>query len=207
MQPIDAKEEKKIKNILNYSYIKIDLSLCSGQFFQERKTLADKLQIDSDSPENFNNFKVDQIADYLPEGLFKRKVKEKSKRYPDIDIRNVLIKILQNMMQKNNIGKKDWTVLFFLQKKFEVSRKIYQKYDSSMNKKSNSYDDIEIYSLLAIIFSLCFIKTKKWNLLNSVFKLNDLILKSGWRISRSQKQLVYISLILEKGILKNLYEL
>ena len=111
------------------------------------------------------------------------------------------------MMQKNNIGKKDWTVLFFLQKKFEVSRKIYQKYDSSMNKKSNSYDDIEIYSLLAIIFSLCFIKTKKWNLLNSVFKLNDLILKSGWRISRSQKQLVYISLILEKGILKNLYEL
>ena len=76
MQPIDAKEEKKIKNILNYSYIKIDLSLCSGQFFQERKTLADKLQIDSDSPENFNNFKVDQIADYLPEGLFKRKVKE-----------------------------------------------------------------------------------------------------------------------------------
>ena len=114
-----------------------------------------------------------------------------SSRYSDADIEKVI------EQEQNDSRKKNNTTIFELRrillhiinnnkdtkinakfemylKKFEINKRLYDKYDDN-EKNSTRYDIIENYILLSVISILKFKKTENLKFLNTALKLNDTI--------------------------------
>lgn len=121
-----------------------------------------------------------------------------------------LFDILQNIYD----GKYDEEVTAVILKvlhKFEVSKKIYTKYDINFKKSSEIYDDMLNYLLLINILILAIekenSKTKKYIYFNTILKLNDLVVSALARIfSKEEILLAYHGLVKEKEIYEALLE-
>ena len=114
-----------------------------------------------------------------------------SSRYSDADIEKVieqeqndsrnknnttifeLRRILLHIIKNNKDTKINAKFEIYL-KKFEINKRLYDKYDDN-EKNSTRYDIIENYILLSVISILKFKKTENLKFLNTALKLNDTI--------------------------------
>ena len=114
-----------------------------------------------------------------------------SSRYSDADIEKVieqeqndsrnknnttifeLRRILLHIIKNNKDTKINAKFEMYL-KKFEINKRLYDKYDDN-EKNSTRYDIIENYILLSLISILKFKKTENLKFLNTALKLNDTI--------------------------------
>ena len=114
-----------------------------------------------------------------------------SSRYSDADIEKVieqeqndsrnknnttifeLRRILLHIIKNNKDTKINAKFEMYL-KKFEINKRLYDKYDDN-EKNSTRYDIIENYILLSVISILKFKKTENLKFLNTALKLNDTI--------------------------------
>jgi hypothetical protein len=69
-------------------------------------------------------------------------------------------------------------------KKFEITKKIFTKYDNELNKNSERYDNISNYILLSIICLKLYKKNKNLKFLNTTLKLNDIVISQFNKISK-----------------------
>ena len=85
------------------------------------------------------------------------------------ELRRILLHII-----KNNKDTKINAKFEMYLKKFEINKRLYDKYDDN-EKNSTLYDIIENYILLSVISILKFKKTENLKFLNTALKLNDTI--------------------------------
>ena len=85
------------------------------------------------------------------------------------ELRRILLHII-----KNNKDTKINAKFEMYLKKFEINKRLYDKYDDN-EKNSTRYDIIENYILLSVISILKFKKTENLKFLNTALKLNDII--------------------------------
>ena len=91
------------------------------------------------------------------------------------------------------------TVLQTLQKRFEVHRRIFDRYAPTLNRTGDSFQDLSLYAVFSLALALLFLLTKRFTYLNTALKVNDLIAGSGW--PRSDDRQVRLALALEREIL------
>ena len=102
-------------------------------------------------------------------------------------------------------GKPDnqqWSVLLVLQKRFEVNRRIFSRYDQHLRREGDDFTDLDSYALLALALQIGYLETGHLTLLNTAIKLVDLLTLSGWPATRPA--LTQLPLFLEKAILNEL---
>lgn len=74
----------------------------------------------------------------------------------------------------------DTEKLNLLLKRFEVTKKIYDSYDSDFRptEKTTEYKNIQLYILFSYILALAYTYYKKLYYLNSLLKVNDIIISN-----------------------------
>lgn len=87
--------------------------------------------------------------------------------------------------------------------KFEVSKKIHEKYDLSFKRVNSSNTNLQIYINFALILCLTYVKLKNLRYLNCLLKVNDLI-ASQKKLSTNNIDQFKLSLMLEKIFVINL---
>lgn len=90
-------------------------------------------------------------------------------------LKNCII-TMPNLELENKINK--------LIKKFEITKKIFTKYDNELNKNSERYNNISNYILLSIICLKLYKKNKNLKFLNTTLKLNDIVISQFNKISK-----------------------
>jgi adenylylsulfate kinase len=91
-----------------------------------------------------------------------------------------LFDLLNYMIEKKSISKKDQNDLFTLIKRFEVGKKLYREYDrTKVVKKSAEYEDLVNYPLFSLVLQK-FIKISeetgsKLICFNAILKVNDIL--------------------------------
>ena len=85
------------------------------------------------------------------------------------ELRRILLHIIKNDKDTKINAKFEMYL-----KKFEINKRLYDKYDDN-EKNSTRYDIIENYILLSVISILKFKKTENLRFLNTALKLNDTI--------------------------------
>ena len=96
-------------------------------------------------------------------------------------------------------------MLSLFTKKYEIFKRVFSQYDSSMKKVGSDYEDVSVYILLSLNLGLFQKKTDNLKFLNASLKLNDLICS----IIDDVKDIVdilsaYVSLKLEVGLVQQL---
>ncbi|MCX6122130.1 MAG: hypothetical protein NTX44_11010 [Ignavibacteriales bacterium] len=91
------------------------------------------------------------------------------------------------------------------QKKFEVFGRIFNVYNKEFKKNSDFFKDLKVYALLSINLSIRFMQNNNYNDLNTVVKLNDLILFSEWEIKPEYNNLIFYSILCEQNIINSIY--
>jgi len=78
----------------------------------------------------------------------------------------------------NNNAFVDFEKLHLLIKRFEVTRKIYESYDLNFRpmSKNTSYSNIDLYVVFSYVLVGAYKNSKKLYYLNSLLKVNDIIL-------------------------------
>ena len=139
----------------------------------------------------FTKFEVKEFLQRYVNSRKKIILKLGSSRYSDADIEKVieqeqndsrnknnttifeLRRILLHIIKNNKDTKINAKFEMYL-KKFEINKRLYDKYDDN-EKNSTRYDIIENYILLSVISILKFKKTENLKFLNTALKLNDTI--------------------------------
>jgi hypothetical protein len=101
---------------------------------------------------------------------------------------------------------KDFKKLNLLLKRFEVTRKIYEGYDESFrptDKKIN-FKDIDLYTLFSFVLVKAYKSSKKLYYLNSLLKVNDIILSNEEVIHPKIQSLFNYCVNQEIGFIENL---
>ena len=105
---------------------------------------------------------------YLIAGCFKNHSRKKNNT-TIFELRRILLHIIKNNKETKINAKFEMYL-----KKFEINKRLYDKYDDN-EKNSTRYDIIENYILLSVISILKFKKTENLKFLNTALKLNDTI--------------------------------
>jgi len=82
-------------------------------------------------------------------------------------------------------------IILKLIKKFEVSRKIYIKYDSKFSNKEDKYDLINNYIILSAVCLKYFHETTRLVFLNTSLKLNDMLCSIFVELNTTDKTILY----------------
>lgn len=197
--------EKK-NRILNYSFAQIDILKYKEKFFAEREERIrclfplNKEEIygrNSDPDLFFAGLKAEYCSDTLLEPEFGNEFQTFS----------FLKWVLQNCLVDGLITERDTVILNKLQKKFEVFNRMYASYNFEIRKTSENYTDTENYALLSLILNMRFMNGNNFNDFNTVLKLNDLLLMSGWQIKSEYPNLIISCFQLENIVMRKFYEL
>lgn len=133
--------------------------------------------------------------------------------YPDLDVAPIdasspfetvmfLAALLDKWAANREPDDRQWAALLLLQKRFEVNRRIFSRYDQNIRKEGDEFTDLDPYALLAFALQIGYLETGRFTLLNTAIKLVDLIVISGW--SATRPALPQLPLALEKAILDEL---
>ncbi len=93
-----------------------------------------------------------------------------------------------------------------LLKRFEVTRKIYKKYNSKFRPldKTTDFNEINLYILFSCVLVNAYLNTKKLYYLNSLLKVNDIILSNKDAINKEYINLFNYCISKEVEFIKNL---
>lgn len=112
---------------------------------------------------------------------------------------NSWIKILQNQEEFNKVA------LNLLVKRFEVTKKLFEKYDADFRTLNKlAYSNIRLYVLFSFVLSLAFKKYKSLQYLNALLKVNDIIISNVTKLDDATKQIMYVSLLNENTFINEL---
>tara|TARA_B110000438_G_scaffold209708_1_gene201630 strand:+ start:369 stop:959 length:591 start_codon:yes stop_codon:yes gene_type:complete len=102
----------------------------------------------------------------------------------EIETEKSLKIILIEIFQKNFLNYKHIDIFV---KKFELTKKLFEKYDKKFISKSKNYSDLINYILLSFICLLCYKQEKNLKYLNTALKLNDTLTN---QISKNHKYFI-----------------
>lgn len=90
----------------------------------------------------------------------------------------------------------DFQNINLLLKRFEVTRKIYESYDKNFRpfEKSTDFSQIELYILFSYVLVNAYKETKKLYYLNSILKLNDIMISNEMNIKENDQNLFHLCL-------------
>ena len=109
------------------------------------------------------------------------------------------------LRKKNKVQKYCCNILSKFIRKYEVSKKIYLKYDSNLMKISHNYSDMTNYLLLSANLAIYYQYSKNLKFLNAFIKINDLLCSEFQKIRKNNYDLLHFSLNLEINAIKKLY--
>lgn len=91
----------------------------------------------------------------------------------------------------NDGGNLDFEKLHLLLKRFEVTKKIYEDYDQNFRPHDRSqFHCYRLYVLFAYVLSLCYAKYRKLQYLNSLLKVNDIMISLVNELDESSRDIV-----------------
>lgn len=90
--------------------------------------------------------------------------------------------------------------LNLLLKRFEVTKRIYSRYDKNFRRiDKNDFEELKLYILFAYILTLAYAKSKKLPYLNSLLKVNDINISNVSNFSSDIIELLGYCVQKEKG--------
>ena len=95
----------------------------------------------------------------------------------------LLVDVLHCMAEDVLLSREQLVVVHTLQKRFEVHRRIFDRYSATVHRTGDSYTDLTLYALFSLVLMLLFKATGRFAYLNTAMKITDLIVVSGWEIN------------------------
>ncbi len=115
-----------------------------------------------------------------------------------INTNEFLCKILASSIDIVNLSKEDLSKLNFLIKRYEIDKKVYSIFIEPRRPENQDYRNIKNYILLALICKQIFNNHRSFKFLNTLLKINDLLISIIDEIDK--KYLVYISYLLNEEL-------
>jgi hypothetical protein len=109
----------------------------------------------------------------------------------EIETEKYLKIILIEIFQKNFLN---YNHIDIFVKKFELTKKLFKKYDKKFISKSENYSDLINYILLSFICLLSYKQEKNLKYLNTALKLNDTLTN---QISKNHKYLIPLAYLVK----------
>lgn len=193
---------EKIHSILSYSYAPLNLVNYIETSISDRHE-ALKQTCKKYSFNDIHNKTYVELSHIICSSYF-------NKNFSDINLKSgfntysLIGRILQNISKGRGISRESNNIIDILQKRFEVNHRIFDEYDQDIHKSCNSYKSSQVYALFSFLLSLRFLMQNNMNDLNTVIKLNDVILKSGWKFKKQYEYIICISICVEQRIIQNL---
>ena len=100
----------------------------------------------------------------------------------------------------------DPKIFNIIQKKFEVSKKVYKKYDEHGNPSTKDYFSLKNYIQLSAKCCLAYQESMNLKFLNTALKLNDFVLSMYERVPDKYRQLFGMALRMEIDAVRNICE-
>lgn len=89
-------------------------------------------------------------------------------------------------------------------KKYEVTKKLFEKYNKEFKSEEGSCENFLIYSLFSINLYLGYKKIKTLDYLNALIKVNDMLIANLNKLNNEENSLVLNSLIYEIKIIQEM---
>ena len=117
-------------------------------------------------------------------------------------------KIFENWIQggfpnfSNNLN-----ALLLLLKRFEVTKKIYDSYDSEFRPNQNSkYDNLSLYAIFGHVLIHAYKETQFLPLLNTLLKINDIIKSQEATLDKRTRELARFTISEENRLINELIQ-
>lgn len=194
-----------INNILNYSFVDLDITGFVDEFSAARRRHIDGLCAPFDAA-NLETLITASFEDIVHEVLAAALNKSSIECYINNGFITVdfLNSALAGFSESGFFSSDCNKIIDILQKRFEVNHRVFDRYNKNLNADGSDFLNAKVYALLAIILCVRFFKENNVNDINTVLKLNDLLLKYKWELNEKLRRLVYYSLLIEKAALRRL---
>ena len=196
-------EQRTFRSALNCSFAEFSTDTLS-EFV---KTRTEKLSALTGEKEQLPG-SIAKVREGLVRNLSSCGVEEPGLQgWDGVKARPLLAHILRRLLE-GEMPEPDTRSLHLLQKRFEVQKVLFSVYrKEDLAGGFGPYFDTRVYALLAICLSFCFIEKKNFNYLNSVLKLNDLLLSVLYdHIGSDSVQWVIASIRIELLVLEQCHE-
>lgn len=168
-------DDKTPKDKINYSYSKYGGELFISDYLKSRKGVFIDAPFDSD-------IFLDEKSQIRTELLFNKWIKR--------------------LNEKQGIGKDEFDLLL---KRFEVTKKIFEHYDSNLRPiDKTKFYNYRLYVLFSHILCLLYAKDKKIQYLNALLKVNDICISNVVNMDLLGKSTLYQSIYNEMKYIKEL---
>jgi len=97
----------------------------------------------------------------------------------------------------NEIQKEIYNLLIIYLKKYEITKKIFSKYDLNMKKIGENYKDLDNYVLLSINLAIFYKNSQNLKFMNTLLKINDMLCAMREEITQKLIPLFYLSIKIE----------
>lgn len=195
---------ENIHKILNYSFTPLNLVHYIDQFISDRQKDMERLLTKS-SYTDLVCQTPKELARTVLELYFEKPMIPVSPAL-GFNTYDLLGTVIWELSREDTISIEYNNILNVLQKRFEVNHRIFDSYNSNLHKNCDTFQSMQIYTMLAVVLSLRFLI--QWNLndFNTAIKLNDVVMKSGWLYEALYNHLIYISIYIEKRIIEEFNE-
>ena len=187
-----------MNNNINYSYVKLDLIDYLPSYINNRIQAIESIK--NDIYTKYNNF--NQICvelEKLTDGLNNKRIDDST-----IDILTFLVKQCKSIRIVTSPDYNSLKNIFIIQKKFEVFKKLFSRYDKNkFVKATNIPASLEVYILLSIILNIIHYKTINYNSFNTSSKLIDFCLTDNHKYTDERIRLLECAIGLEMILINN----
>lgn len=175
--------QEEMKKRLDYSFHSAEPDQFICEFRERRERFVKALPAEQRSLKfGYGMHDCRAIAQYVLENSFFHQLS-----ICDIQAGFTTISFLKFMLQciasGEHLNDEHLVTFHVLQKRFEVNRRIFDRYSPSINKTGERFTDLTIYGVFSLVLMLMFLSTRRFTYLNTALKINDLIVISGWEIS------------------------
>ena len=149
------------------------------------------------------------IPDYIKEfGHYNREIliRKISKESDTKNILSLLLFMQSNFRNKDDVIQKEvykWLSIYI--KKYEISKKIFSKYDHNMKRIGKNYKDLDNYVLLSINIALFCKNLHNLKFTNTLLKINDMLCSMREEITQKLIPLFYLSIKIELEEIEKLF--
>ncbi len=109
-----------------------------------------------------------------------------------------LIKLIRQLRDQSQVGPGIFKTLLVFVKKYEVSKKLYVRYDEKLKRASDEYDNFSVYVLFALALALAYERTCRIQFLSTLLKVNDMLCSELSRLDDALAPIVLEALRIER---------
>jgi hypothetical protein len=131
---------------------------------------------------------------------------QSSQKTQNINTTAMLLALINNNLELTDHASALFKIESLL-KSFEVRKKIYTKYNELFKPLSKEFSNLENYILFCIVLLKQFTLTNEYRYLNTILKLNDLIISTGLEsVTKTNKALISLLLTRELSCIQKLLQ-